>query len=130
MRQVFFNLINKLAGKKKPGRAPRSLDDASQSSCPRPSDVQVLYQKNGWGLYTPKPFEIFGTGQVDTFVPREASGLTHIGCQCYYPNWSFSIFLWNGDEQQRFHCQECSAVLSKETYDEFVQVFKLLNGLQ
>lgn len=129
MKTIFSSLVNKLTGKKEPGRASRSPVAAPRATCPRSSDIQVLYQKDGWGLYTPTPVEIIQpNGNVEVFKSREAGGLTHIGCACYYPNWSISIVLWAEEEQQRFHCQECPAELSIETYNEFVQVFKLLNG--
>jgi hypothetical protein len=83
----------------------------------------ILYEKDGWGIY--------GNGAVHAENDRNGHTLTHIGCDCDYPNWAMSQYIWNRDENYNgFSCTECKTVLSKEAYIEFCKVYNFINNVK
>ena len=96
--------------------APSGPAPASQEPVQPPAEP-ILFEKNGWGLYTPTDGN-----------ELEGSCLTHIGCDCDFPHWSFAHLV--SKEGNFFKCTECQAILTRETYNELVRVYRFINGLQ
>ena len=100
-----------------------ALPPTVASLCEEPARLPaepILYEKAGWGLYTPQDF----------VHSLEGSALKHVGCDCVYPNWSFAHLVWQGElKGQQFTCTECKDVLPEEVFREFVQVYRFINNL-
>ena len=94
---------------------------ASQGPARLPGEP-ILFEKDGWGIYTPDEANSeFTTGGM------EGSCLTHIGCDCVFPYWSFSHPHNVGDyEFLHIKCEECGERLSKETYKALVYVYNFI----
>lgn len=100
----------------KAGRvAPSSLCSAALLTA-----EPIMYECQGWGIYGQE--EEGGSGKV----------LTHIGCDCEFPNWTWATFIWDQDKDTplKFKCTECEAVLSEDGFKEFVKVYKFINNIQ
>ena len=82
---------------------------------------EILFEYLGWGLYTIAHPSDFG---------NEANTLTHIGCDCEFPNWHLAAYLWQDyrpEGDTRFVCTECREIMPTEAYKMFCKVHKLLN---
>lgn len=108
-----------------------TMKKASYAAAPQPPVAlrtttlpePILYEKDGWGIY--------GIAATNAETNRDGHTLTHIGCDCDYPNWAMSQYIWSRDESYNgFSCIECKAVLSKEAYIEFCQVYNLINSIK
>ena len=98
---------------------------ASQGPARLPGEP-ILFEKDGWGIYTPDEAKSeFTTGGM------EGSCLTHIGCDSFFPYWTFShVALSEGAAAFRLECSECREMLSKETHKVLVCVYNFLNNIQ
>ena len=89
-----------------------------------PEVPELLFEHSGWGLYS-RPGGKNGT---------EANALTHIGCDCEFPNWHLAVYIWADYKQNHairagdvFRCQECDEVLPVEAYEFFKKAYNLVN---
>lgn len=81
----------------------------------------ILYEKDGWG--------IFGNSEDGGNGKQNGHTLTHIGCDCEFPNWSMSRYIWDMPYADGFTCEECQVKLSLESYKEFCKVYNLINDI-
>lgn len=114
MNALPFPAWHAFCSNKAGGSAPSSLRSAALLTA-----EPILYECQGWGIY----------GQDED--GQSGKALTHIGCDCEFPNWTWATFVWDQDKDapMKFKCQECDIELSEETFREFVKVYKFINNI-
>lgn len=102
--------------------APEPSGDAASAVPAGDAEVpEILFEHSGWGLYN----IAYGTSE-----DLEVNTLTHIGCDCNFPNWHLAAYLWQDyrpEGDARFVCRECEEIMPSEAYKMFLKVHKLLN---
>lgn len=132
-----------ITNRNKPFITRKSLDLHKAAAQPTPRATlgavlampePILFEDDGWGIYGTNADRsaFYVSRQTGGYVEeKKAEGhtLTHIGCDCDYPNWAMAHVVWDQFYEGMFVCTECRAEIKKETFIKLSTVYRFINNI-